>query len=53
MAPMMSQAQRGYMWKNHPQIAKKFEKETPDNKKLPEYVSNARKKAIESRKWGK
>jgi len=35
---MKSQAQRGYLWSKHPEVAKKFEKETPKGKKLPEKV---------------
>lgn len=33
--PFQSQAQRGYMYANHPEIAKRFEAETPKGKKLP------------------
>lgn len=33
--PFKSQAQRGYMYIHHPEIAKEFESETPKGKKLP------------------
>lgn len=36
--PFRSQAQRGFMYANHPGIAKRFEKETPKGVKLPEHV---------------
>jgi len=36
--PIKSKAQRKYLWAVHPDIAKKFEKETPKGKKLPEKV---------------
>lgn len=38
--PLKSQAQRRYLWATNPKLAKKFEKETPDNKKLPEKVAD-------------
>jgi hypothetical protein len=34
--PMKSQAQRKWMHATHPEMAKKWEKETPKGKKLPE-----------------
>ncbi len=35
--PMVSQAQNGYMWANHPEIARRWSKEAPvDVKSLPE-----------------
>jgi hypothetical protein len=36
--PFKSQAQRGYMYANLPDLAKEFEKETPKGKKLPYHV---------------
>lgn len=33
--PMISQKQRAYLWIHEPEVAKKFEKETPKGKKLP------------------
>lgn len=33
--PMQSQAQRGWMWANKPEMAKRWEAETPDGIKLP------------------
>lgn len=50
--PMKSQKQRSFLWSQHPDIAKKFETETPDGKKLPEYVSKARKSVIDKRMRG-
>jgi hypothetical protein len=43
--PMDSMKQRAYLWANHPDIAREFEAATPESKKLPEYVSKARKAA--------
>lgn len=36
MAPFVSQAQRRYLWSQHPAIAKRFAKHTKKGKKLPE-----------------
>lgn len=36
--PMKSQAQRRFLHAKHPEIAKRFEKETPKGKKLPKKV---------------
>lgn len=36
--PMKSKAQRAYLWAKHPDVAKKFEKETPKGKKLPKHA---------------
>ena len=36
--PMKSMAQRAYLWKNEPKIAKEFEAATPKGAKLPEHV---------------
>jgi hypothetical protein len=33
--PMQSQAQRAYLWSHHPEVARKFEAETPEGKRLP------------------
>lgn len=37
--PFKSQAQRKWMYANKPQMAKRWEKETPKSKKLPKRVS--------------
>lgn len=45
--PFVSKAQRGYMYKFHPEIAKEFQAATPKGAKLPEHVmklSKPRKK---------
>lgn len=39
--PFKSQAQRGYMYANHPEIARRWEEHTPKGKKLPERVKEA------------
>lgn len=36
--PFKSKAQRGYLYANEPEVAKKFEKKTPKGKKLPDKV---------------
>lgn len=33
--PFKSKAQRKWMWANNPEMAKRWEKETPKGKKLP------------------
>ena len=33
--PFKSEAQRGFMYTQHPKMAKEFEKHTPKGKKLP------------------
>ena len=33
--PFKSKAQRGYMYANHPKMAKEWESHTPKGKKLP------------------
>ncbi len=38
--PFKSQAQRRYMYKNLPEIAAQWEKETPKGTKLPKRVEN-------------
>jgi len=38
--PFKSQAQRGYMYANHPEIAKEFEAATPKGEKLPYHVKD-------------
>lgn len=50
--PFKSIAQRRYMYKNHPEIAKRFEAETPKGKKLPQHVKTkpATKKRAKSKK---
>lgn len=41
--PMKSQAQRAYLWKNKPNLAKEFEKHTPKGVKLPKHVKSKKK----------
>jgi hypothetical protein len=41
--PFESQAQRGFMWARHQEVAKRWEKETPKGKALP-YKKPPRKK---------
>lgn len=46
--PFQSEKQRAYLYAKHPQIAARWEKETPKGKKLPKKVSktNYSKEAI-------
>lgn len=37
--PFKSQAQRGYMYSQHPKMAKEMESKTPKGKKLPYHKS--------------
>lgn len=37
--PFKSEKQRKWMWANHPEMAKKWDKHTPKNKKLPKKKS--------------
>jgi hypothetical protein len=46
--PMRSQAQRRYLWSQRPDVARRFERETPRGKKLPEYV---RSNPLDSDDW--
>jgi hypothetical protein len=41
--PIRSKSQRRFLWSQHPDIAKRWEKETP-KKKLPEHVKKKKKK---------
>lgn len=45
--PFESQAQRKYMYANHPEMAKEWEAATPKDKKLPE--RKHKKKPLEHR----
>lgn len=36
--PFKSKAQQGFLFANHPKIAKRWAKETPNIKSLPEHV---------------
>lgn len=47
--PFKSEAQRGYMYANHPKIAKRWSAEYPNQGKLPRHVGKVKKK----RKRGK
>jgi len=44
MSPMKSEAQRKWMHTNKPEMAKRWEKETPKGKKLPKKVGKKRRK---------
>lgn len=48
--PLVSKSQQGYMFKFHPEIAKRWAKITPNIKKLPEHKS---KKSILKKYIGK
>jgi hypothetical protein len=40
--PFKSQAQRRFMYSQHPELAKEFEDKTPKDEKLPEHVRGFR-----------
>jgi hypothetical protein len=42
--PFKSQAQRAFMYANHPKMAKEFESATPKGKKLPKKVKKKKEK---------
>lgn len=42
--PFKSQAQRRWMHATHPEMAARWESETPKGKKLPKYISNLKRK---------
>lgn len=44
--PFQSQAQRGFMYANHPKLAKEFEAATPKGKKLPYHVAKSKAAGI-------
>jgi hypothetical protein len=48
--PMKSQAQRKYLHATHPDIAARFEAETPKGKKLPKKVATKPKSKRRSHK---
>lgn len=50
--PFRSQAQRGFLFAKHPDIAKRFASETPKNAKLPYHVGDGLKHLF-PRKKGK
>jgi hypothetical protein len=43
--PFVSQAQRGFMYAKHPELAKEFEAATPKGKKLPYHKADKKKRA--------
>ena len=49
--PFKSQAQRGFLYAKHPELAKEFEAATPKGKKLPEHVAK-RKRAHAAAMYG-
>lgn len=42
--PFKSKAQRGWLYANEPEVAKKFQEHTPKGTKLPEKVKKKKKK---------
>jgi len=44
--PMKSKAQRGWMWANKPEMAKRWEKHTPKGVKLPEHVAEKKEAGV-------
>lgn len=51
--PFKSQAQRGFMFAKHPDIAKRFASETPKGKKLPYHVGDSRGEGPIQKMFGK
>lgn len=47
--PFKSQAERGWMYANHPEMAKRFEAETPKGAKLPARVGKKKAKPFRGR----
>ncbi len=45
--PFQSEQQRKFMYAKHPEIAKRWSKEFPTQKKLPQYKKSAKKVAYE------
>ena len=43
---MVSTSQRRYLWANKPEVAQKFEDETPKGKKLPKKKKNKKRKYL-------
>lgn len=39
--PFRSEAQRKYLWANHPEVAQEFADHTPKDKKLPNHIKKA------------
>lgn len=48
--PFKSQAQRGYLYANRPDVAKEFEAHTPKGKKLPKHVKKKKKTKRKTKK---
>ena len=48
--PFKSKAQRRWMYKKKPEMAKRWEKETPKGNKLPERSTNKMKKKKNARR---
>jgi hypothetical protein len=46
--PFKSQAQRGFMYAKHPELAKEFESATPKGKKLPYHIKKKKNDAKKS-----
>jgi hypothetical protein len=47
--PFKSEAQKGWMYANHPQMAKQWQEHTPEGKKLPAKVK-AKKFKVKDKK---
>jgi len=50
MSPFKSEAQRAFMYKFKPKMAKEWEAHTTKNKKLPKKVKSVRRKKTTSKK---
>lgn len=47
--PFKSKAQRGFLYSKHPEIARRWEKETPKNKALPERIGKTREQKAKNK----
>lgn len=47
--PFKSQAQRGWMWANEPEMARRWQAHTPKGKKLPEHVTSKKETDMSSK----
>jgi hypothetical protein len=44
MSPFVSEAERRFLWAKHPDIAKRWATEYPNQGKLPKHIKKAKKK---------
>ena len=51
--PFQSQAQRGYLFAHHPEMAKRWAREYPNQKHLPEHVEKRKARSKHAKGEGK